>query len=83
MSAAELRIVEERPTPGTPRPYEFPAVARTRLPNGLTVAAIDLPGRPLVSATLILANGAVDEPDDDAGATVLAARAITEGTQRY
>ena len=83
MSAAELRIVDERPTPGTPRPYDFPAVARTRLANGLTVASVDLPGRPLVSATLILANGAVDEPDDDAGATVLAARAITEGTQGY
>ncbi len=83
MSADEVRIVAERPTPGTPRPYEFPHVARSRLPNGLTIAVVDLPGRPLVSATLLLANGAVDEPDGDAGATVLAARALTEGTRRY
>ena len=52
--SAEVRIVAERPTPGTPRPYEFPAVARTRLPNGLTVAVVDLPGRPLVSGTLVV-----------------------------
>ncbi|HEU4572898.1 MAG TPA: hypothetical protein VFR93_09430, partial [Candidatus Limnocylindrales bacterium] len=79
MTAENVRIVAERPTPGTPRPYEFPSVARTRLANGLTVAVIDVPGRPLVSATLVLVNGAIDEPDADAGATVLAARALTEG----
>jgi zinc protease len=80
---SDLRIVAERPTPGTPRPYDFPAVARTRLPNGLSVAVIHLPGRPLVSASLVLRNGAADEPDGEGGATVLAARALTEGTERY
>jgi zinc protease len=78
-----LRIVAERPTPGTPREYQFPHVERTRLANGLTVAVIDLPGRPLVSASLVLRNGAADEPDGEGGATVLAARALTEGTERY
>jgi zinc protease len=43
----------------------------------------NLPGRPLVSASLVLRNGAVDEPDAEAGATVLAARALTEGTEHY
>jgi zinc protease len=81
--ASAVRIVDERPTPGTPRPYEFPAVARTRLANGLTVALVHLPGRLLVSGTLVLRNGAADEPDGDGGATVLAARALTEGTERY
>ena len=77
------RVQAERPTPGTPSPYEFPAVADTRLPNGLRILAVDLPGRPLVSASLILRNGAVDEPADQAGATVLAARALSEGTERF
>jgi zinc protease len=72
-----------RPSPGEPRPYSFPAFARTRLPNGLSVLAVDLPGRPLVSATLIHAAGAVDEPAAVAGSTVLAARALSEGTSRY
>jgi zinc protease len=83
MTDEAVRIVAERPTPGTPRPYDFPRVDRTRLTNGLTLAIVDLPGRPLVSASLILRNGAVDEPDGEAGATVLAARAMTEGTAHY
>ncbi|HEY8632092.1 MAG TPA: hypothetical protein VIL50_02985, partial [Candidatus Limnocylindrales bacterium] len=81
--AAAVRVVATRPTPGTPRPYDFPEVQRTRLPNGLSLVIANLPGRPLVSASLVLRNGAGDEPDGDAGATVLAARALTEGTERY
>ena len=73
----------ERPIPGTPRPYEFPAVSEHRLPNGLRILVVDLPGRPLVSATLVLSNGSADEPAEAAGATVLAARALSEGTERY
>ena len=82
-TAPEVRVVAERPTPGTPRPYEFPSVARSRLANGLSVVVANLPGRPLVSASLVLRNGAADEPESEGGATVLAARALTEGTARY
>src|SRR3954451_7223123 len=83
MTSREVSVVAERPTPGTPRPYDFPAVERSRLQNGLSLVIADLPGRPLVSATLVLRNGAVDEPDGHGGATVLAARALTEGTETY
>ena len=83
MTDEAVRIVAERPTPGTPRPYDFPRVERTRLTNGLTLAVVDMPGRPLVSGSLVLRNGAVDEPDGEAGATVLAARAMTEGTTSF
>jgi zinc protease len=76
-------VIAERPAPGTPRPYEFPPVRTSRLGNGLTVMIADLPGRPLVSATIILPVGAADEPPELAGATVLMARALSEGTQRY
>lgn len=76
-------VLAERPAPGTPRPYDFPAVTRSRLANGLTVMVADLPGRPLVSATIVVPVGAADEPASDAGATVLAARALTEGTEHY
>ena len=76
-------VIAARPAPGTPRPYEFPNVATTRLANGLTVLVADLPGRPLISAIVVLPTGAADEPDAVAGAAVLAARALTEGTQRY
>jgi len=76
-------VVATRPVPGTPRPYEFPPFRRDRLSNGLKLITVPLPGRPLVSASLILANGVADEPADKAGATVLAARALSEGTERY
>ncbi|HET7168939.1 MAG TPA: pitrilysin family protein [Candidatus Limnocylindrales bacterium] len=76
-------VIAQRPTAGTPRSYEFPAVRRDRLTTGLTVLVVDMPGRPLVSASMILPVGAVDEPADEGGAAVLAARAMTEGTEHY
>lgn len=79
----ESVVVATRPTPGDPRPYHFPPFDRTALRNGLTVLTAHLPGRPLVSAQLVLRNGAADEPALEAGATVLSSRALTEGTERY
>ena len=76
-------VVADRPEPGAPRAYEFPAVAGRRLPNGLSILIVDLPGRPLVSASVVVVGGAVEEPAGQAGATVLAARALTEGTERF
>ena len=76
-------VVAERPQPGPPRPYEFPAVAVDQLPNGLTILVADLPGRPLISASVVVRGGAALEPATDGGATVMAARALTEGTERY
>lgn len=76
-------VVATRPTPGTPRPYAFPSIQRATLDNGLTVLVADLPGRPLVTASLVMPIGAADEPAGVAGSAVLAARALTEGTDRY
>ena len=81
--AATGNVVATRPTPGTPRPYDFPAVERFQLSNGLRVIVANLSGRPLVSASMILRNGAADEPPAHAGATVMAARALSEGTKRF
>jgi predicted Zn-dependent peptidase len=80
---SESPVVTERPRPGRPRAYEFPAVAVDRLANGLAVLVADLPGRPLISASVVIRGGASDEPASDGGSTVLAARALTEGTERY
>jgi len=70
-----------RPVPGTPRPFTFPAVEQGRLSGGLPVRFVHLPGRPLVTASLALPMGAVDEPAALGGSTVLAARSVTEGTR--
>jgi zinc protease len=76
-------ILAVRPSPGQPRRYEFPSFDRTVLPSGMQVISVNVPDRPLVSANLLVRRGATDEPTDLAGATILMARAMTEGTERY
>ena len=73
-------VVADRPTHGEPRPYQFPRFELERLPNGLGLITVDLPGRALVTASLVLPSGSVDEPDELGGVTSLMARAMTEGT---
>ncbi len=76
-------VVADRPTHGEPRPYQFPRFERRELPNGLGLIAVHLPGRALVTASLVLPRGAADEPEARAGVTSLMARALTEGTARH
>ncbi|HEX8024954.1 MAG TPA: pitrilysin family protein [Candidatus Limnocylindrales bacterium] len=83
MSAADAIVVAERPTPGEPRPYHFPSFERVALANGFGLIAVDLPGRELVTASLVIPSGASDEPDELAGVTTLMARGLTEGTERH
>ncbi|HEX7949062.1 MAG TPA: pitrilysin family protein [Candidatus Limnocylindrales bacterium] len=82
-SAADDIVVPDRPRVGAPRRYDFPAVTAHRLSNGLSILVADLPGRPLVSASVVVLGGASQEPAELAGSTVLAARALSEGTGRY
>ena len=76
-------VVAERPTHGEPRPYQFPRFDRQELDNGLGLIAVHMPGRALVTASLVLGTGAVDEPAELAGVTSLMARALTEGTANH
>jgi len=80
---SKATVIASRPTPGQPRPYDFPAFERSVLSNGLTVLVAPMAGRPLISASLILRNGAADDDQSVAGATSLASRALSEGTERY
>jgi zinc protease len=76
-----MTVVAERPAAGEPRPYHFPSFSRERLSNGIDVIAVHLPERELLTAVLFESIGASDERDDEAGLTVLMARAMTEGTK--
>lgn len=76
-----MTVVADRPSAGEPRPYAFPSFTRTRLANGIDVIAVHLPERELLSGILFESIGASDELDDEAGLTVLMARALTEGTR--
>ncbi len=80
---AQPVVLAERPEPGAPRSYDFPDVTERQLLNGLLIRIADMPGRPLVSAAMVIAGGVADEPTELAGATVMAARALTEGTEHY
>jgi zinc protease len=82
LAEPDLSVLDERPRPGPPREYHFPAFERAVLANGLTLLTCHTPGRPLLAANLILPGGAAAEPATAAGVTVLLARALTEGTRR-
>jgi zinc protease len=79
-----LAVLDTRPSPGEPRPYHFPPFTRHRLDQGLELVLAHVPGRPLLQAQLIVrgdaGGGAASEGPDQAGATVLFARAMPEGT---
>jgi zinc protease len=81
MSTDGSRLVAQRPVPGHPRGYDFPLTVRASLPNGLRVVTTPMAGRALITASLVVRFGAVDEPDALGGATVLAARGLSEGTE--
>ena len=51
-----------RPSPGTARPYEFPAVHRHALANGLPLSERIAPGSPYCSKTLSNAARASPSP---------------------
>ena len=76
-------VIAQRPTHGEPRPYQFPRFEQAELPNGLDLVTIHLPGRALLTASLVLPSGAVDEPEPKAGVTSLMSRALTEGTKHH
>jgi zinc protease len=81
-----LSVLDTRPQPGKPRQYDFPDFERKQLDNGLTVIEAHVPGRPLLQAQLIVrgdaGGGATSEAADQAGVTLLTARAMSEGTAR-
>lgn len=74
-------MIANRPSHGEPRPYHFPSFSHERLSNGIDVIAVHLPERELLSGVLFESIGAGDEHEDEAGLTVLMARAMTEGTR--
>jgi len=70
-----------RPPAGAPRPYRFPDFVRHRLPNGLGVWLVPLPGRELVSVHLLTDAGAASEDEAQAGVAALTAQVLVTGTR--
>lgn len=69
-----------RPTPGPVRPYQFPAVHRMTLSNGIRLIVAPMPRLPIVTALALIDAGASSDPRDAEGAAALMARTLDEGT---
>lgn len=71
-----------QPQPGEPKPWDFPAPDRSRLPNGLTVLRSHRPGQKVVAVEVLLAAPLDAEPEGLDGVATIMARALSEGTDK-
>jgi zinc protease len=67
------------PPPAEPRPYHFPHVTRTTLPNGLRVLVAENHNAPLVSMRALVRSGADHDTAQTAGLASITADLLDEG----
>lgn len=67
------------PAPAEPRPYQFPHVTRTTLPNGLRVLVAENRNAPLVSFRALVRSGADHDTLPTAGLASMTADLLDEG----
>ncbi|MEW2633538.1 pitrilysin family protein [Streptomyces sp. NPDC048389] len=72
-----------QPTPGTARPWAFPAPERGTLDNGLTVLRCHRPGQQVVAVEVCLDAPLDAEPEGLDGVATIMARALSEGTDKH
>lgn len=77
-----MSLVAERPTPGSPRPWSFPAFERREVAGGRVITC-HLPGKPLAVVSLVADAGAVTEPTGKEGVAEIVVRALSEGAGPY
>ena len=79
-SATRPSSLSPRPSPGAPRPYQFPRFERRRLPNGLGLVVASVSKLPVVTVLAVVEAGASTDPEGHEGLAQLTARALVEGT---
>lgn len=67
------------PAPTEPRPYHFPHITRTTLPNGLRVVVAENHNAPLVSLRTLIRSGADHDTHATAGLAAITADLLDEG----
>ena len=67
------------PAPGTPRPYHFPHITRTTLPNGLRVLVAENRNAPIAALRALVKSGADHDTAELAGLASIAADLLDEG----
>ena len=70
------RLPQQGPEPT----FAFPAIRRRQLGNGLSIAAVERRGLPIVSLALVLPAGSAVDPPDRPGLASLAADMLDEGS---
>ena len=70
-----------QPAPGPAKSANIPAVQEKKLKNGLTVAVIEKPGVPIVTAQLFVRAGASSEPFAKAGDVLAMTKSIKKRRQ--
>lgn len=71
---------EQPPPPSAPRSVKLPQPAERTLKNGLRVIVVERPGLPLVTAGVLVKNGAEVDPGTLPGLANMTAALLTEGT---
>jgi predicted Zn-dependent peptidase len=68
------------PEAGPARTFAFPAIEKSRLPNGLNVWTVPRPGIPLIAFVLLVRRGASADPPGREGLAALTADMLDEGS---
>ena len=68
------------PAPGPTRPFPFPAIEKSTLPNGLRVWTVRHTQVPLVAFTLLIRRGASSDPAGKDGLAAVTADMLDEGS---
>lgn len=72
----------EAPAPGSVRPFEFPPVVSSSLPNGIGLRVALMRRLPLVTVSVVLDAGEALLPDSSGGLAVLSGQALEGGSRR-
>lgn len=71
---------EAPPAPGTPKPFNIPAIRRMELPNGMRVRLVDYGAVPKVTVRLVTLTGNVDESATETWLGDLTGEMMKQGT---
>ncbi len=76
MSADRSRL----PIPGPARPYHFPRIDKSGLPNGVRVWTVNHASIPIVTLSLLIRRGAADDPPGREGLAAVTVDMMDEGS---
>lgn len=68
------------PVPGAARPFHFPAIHKSALPNGLRLWSVHHAAIPVVTFTLLIRRGAADDPPGHEGLAAITVDMLDEGS---